>query len=67
VGLEYYKNNLESFNKDFAFQMKEFKEGNLLFEIMQCNVWDKAASDSVGLRKYFNSHKNNYWWQNSVS
>jgi peptidyl-prolyl cis-trans isomerase SurA len=67
AGLEYYKNHLEMFNKDFAFQMKEFKEGNLLFEVMQRNVWDKAASDSVGLHKYFSGHKNNYWWQNSVS
>ena len=67
AAMEYYKNNLESFNKDFAFQMKEFKEGNLLFEVMQRNVWDKAASDSVGLKKYFDAHKNNYWWQNSVS
>ena len=64
---EYYKNHLESFNKDFAFQMKEFKEGNLLFEVMQRNVWDKAASDSSGLRNYFNANKNKYWWENSVS
>ncbi len=67
AALEYYKNNLESFNKDFAFQMKEFKEGNLLFEVMQRNVWDKAASDSVGLKNYFDAHKNNYWWENSVT
>jgi peptidyl-prolyl cis-trans isomerase SurA len=67
AAMEYYKNNLERFNKDFAFQMKEFKEGNLLFEVMQRNVWDKAASDSAGLKRYFNDHKNNYWWQNSVS
>ena len=66
AAMEYYKDHLESFNKDFAFQMKEFKEGNLLFEIMQRNVWDKAAADSSGLRKYFDAHKNNYWWQNSV-
>jgi len=67
AAMEYYKNHLESYNKDFAFQMKEFKEGNLLFEVMQRNVWDKAASDSVGLKKYFAGHKNNYWWQNSVT
>ncbi|HYJ37311.1 MAG TPA: hypothetical protein VEV87_01795, partial [Chitinophagaceae bacterium] len=67
TAVEYYQNHLETFNKDFAFQMKEFKEGNLLFEVMQRNVWDKAANDSAGLVKYFNGHKNNYWWQNSVS
>ena len=67
AAMEYYKNHLELFNKDFAFQMKEFKEGNLLFEVMQRNVWDKAANDSTGLKKYYDAHKNNYWWQNSVS
>ena len=67
AAMEYYKNHLESFNKDFAFQMKEFKDGNLLFEVMQRNVWDKAATDSIGLRKYFANHKNTYWWQNSVT
>ena len=67
AAMDYYKDHLEIFNKDFAFQMNEFKEGNLLFEVMQRNVWDKAAADSIGLRKYFDAHKDNYWWQNSVS
>ena len=67
AAIEYYKDNLESFNKDFAFQMKEFKEGNLLFEVMQRNIWDKAANDSAGLRDFFTSHKNNYWWENSIT
>ncbi len=67
AALEYYKKHLEEFNPEFAFQLKEFKDGNLLFEIMQTRIWDKASSDSVGLKKYFNAHKNNYWWENSLS
>jgi peptidyl-prolyl cis-trans isomerase SurA len=59
AAMDYYKDHLETFNKDFAFQMNEFKEGNLLFEVMQRNVWDKAAADSIGLRKYFDAHKDN--------
>jgi peptidyl-prolyl cis-trans isomerase SurA len=46
--------------------MQEFKEGNLLFEIMQKQVWDKAAADTVGLKKYYQLHKNNYWWEPSA-
>lgn len=64
---EYYRNHLEEFNKDFAFQVKEFKDGNLLFEIMQRKVWDKASSDSAGLKKYYTTNKNKYWWENSAS
>ncbi|MEO8771544.1 MAG: peptidylprolyl isomerase [Ferruginibacter sp.] len=60
--LEYYKKHLEEYNEDFKFQMMEFKEGNMLFEIMEKNVWNKAGIDSVGLLKYFNEHKENYRW-----
>src|ERR1700754_4210774 len=66
ISLEYYRNHLEEYNKDFAFQLTEFKEGNLLFEIMQRRVWDKASTDSTGLRNYYEAHKNKYWWENSA-
>ncbi|WP_315819598.1 hypothetical protein [Paraflavitalea speifideaquila] len=64
--LDYYRENLETYNKDFAYQLNEFKEGNLLFEIMQRNIWDKAAIDSLGLIKHYETHKNNYWWEASA-
>ncbi|MDF2186897.1 peptidylprolyl isomerase [Paraflavitalea sp. CAU 1676] len=63
---DYYRAHLETYNKDFAYQLNEFKEGNLLFEIMQRNVWDKAAADSNGLKKYYDAHKGNYWWDASA-
>jgi peptidyl-prolyl cis-trans isomerase SurA len=59
----YYRENLESYNNEFAYQLKEFKEGNLLFEVMQKKIWDKASLDSAGLKKYYNEHKDKYWWQ----
>ncbi|HWK06285.1 MAG TPA: peptidylprolyl isomerase [Puia sp.] len=66
VALEYYRNHLEEYNRDFAFQLTEFKEGNLLFEIMQRKIWDKASTDSAGLRNYYEAHKNKYWWDSSA-
>ena len=66
VAMEYYRNHLEQYNKEFASQLKEFKDGNLLFEIMQRLVWDKAAMDSVGLKNYYNNNKNKYWWEPSA-
>ena len=62
MALDYYRNHLEQDNKDFAFQLTEFKEGNLLFEVMQRKVWDKASTDSAGLRNYYEAHKDKYWW-----
>ena len=59
VAMEYYRNHLEEYNKEFASQLKEFKDGNLLFEIMQRKVWDKAAADSTGLKNYYSNIKTN--------
>ena len=42
TALEYYRNHLEDFNDAFRDQMKEFKEGNLFFEIMQKEIWGPA-------------------------
>jgi peptidyl-prolyl cis-trans isomerase SurA len=64
--LDYYREHLEEYNKDFAFQLSEFKEGNLLFEVMQRKIWDKAAADSVGLRKYFDKYQSKYKWEASA-
>ena len=63
VAFEYYKQHLEKYNAAYAAQVAEFRDGNLLFEIMQRQIWNRAASDSVGLRNYFESHKKNYWWK----
>ncbi len=62
-----YKKNLELYNADFKFQMQEFREGNMLFEIMERNVWNKAFTDSVGLMKIYNINKANYKWSASAA
>ena len=62
AAVTYYKNHLEEYNPDFRFQMQEFKEGNMLFEIMERKVWSMASSDTVGLLKHYNTHKNNFKW-----
>jgi peptidyl-prolyl cis-trans isomerase SurA len=64
--LEYYKNHLEEFSDDFLYQMQEFKEGNLFFEIMQQEVWNKSQTDTAGLLKLYEQNKKNYIWKQSV-
>lgn len=64
--LNYYKKNLESYNPDFNFQMQEFKEGNMLFEIMERNVWGKAISDSVGLLQHYQTNASKFKWAESA-
>ena len=64
--LNYHKKHLEEYNPDFKFQMDEFKEGNMLFEIMERNVWGKAINDSAGLLKFYQTHKANFKWAESA-
>lgn len=65
--LDYYKTHLEEFNDDFRFQMAEFKDGNLFFEIMQQEVWNKAQTDSAGLKALYEKNKKSYLWKQSAN
>ena len=62
----YYRDHLEDFNADFRSQMAEFKDGNLFFEIMQQEIWNKAQSDSAALRALYNKNKKSYTWKQSA-
>ncbi len=65
--LNYYKKNLEELNPDFKYQMEEFRDGNVLFEIMERNVWSTAGNDSAALLKCYNENKTKYRWAASAS
>jgi peptidyl-prolyl cis-trans isomerase SurA len=64
--MEFYKKHLEDYNKEFAAQLNEFREGNLLFGVMQKNVWDAATADSAGLQNFYNGNKQKYIWEKSA-
>ena len=63
---ENYRNRLEDFDPEFKSQLAEFREGNMLFEIMEKNVWGKAASDSAGLLSYYEQYREKYKWEASA-
>src|SRR5215217_1785115 len=65
TAFEKYKEKLEVYNADFKYQLQEFKDGNMLFEIMEKNVWNKASNDSAGLLKFYDQNKNKYYWNES--
>lgn len=63
---DYYRKNLGDYNSGFSKQVNEFKEANLLFGIMEKNVWNRANTDTAGLVQYYNLHKSKYVWQPSA-
>ena len=58
--LEIYKNNLEKENSDYRFVINEYREGLLLFNLMQEKIWTLKVSDSTNLKNYFNQNRINY-------
>ena len=65
--MDYYKKHLEDYNADFKYQMDEFKDGNVLFEIMERNIWGKASADLNALQKYYDQNKGKYLWNASAN
>lgn len=65
--MEYYKKHLEDYNADFRYQMEEFRDGNVLFEIMERNIWGKASADQEALQKFYDSNKSKYVWNASAN
>ena len=60
--LNYYKDNLEKTDPEFAFIMQEYKDGLLLFDLLQNKVWKRAENDTVALTTFFEKNQQNYFW-----
>ncbi|MCI2228190.1 peptidylprolyl isomerase [Polaribacter sp. MSW13] len=58
--LAYYKENLANTEPEYAYTLKEYQDGLLLFELMQQKIWNKSSKDSIGLNHYFETHQSNY-------
>ena len=61
--MKYHEENLEFENEEFAFVLKEYRDGLLLFDLMEQEVWNAAAKDSVGLQDFYEKNKANYVWK----
>ena len=60
--INYEQQHLETKYPDFKFLMREYTEGNLLFEVMEKEVWNKASKDTIGLKNFYEQNKNKYKW-----
>ncbi len=52
--------NLANKYTDYRNLVNEYRDGMLLFEISNRNVWEKASKDKEGLEKFFNANRANY-------
>jgi len=47
-------------NPDFKYLLTEYREGILLFDVMEKEVWNKASEDSIGQKKFYKDHLAKY-------
>lgn len=64
--LEYEESKLEEKYPEYKTLLSEFRDGILLFDLTSEKVWTKAMEDSVGLKDFFDSHSDSYWWGERV-
>lgn len=60
--LEAKRIEMEAADSDLRNLIREYHDGLLLYEISNRTVWEKAATDTVGLENYFKKNKKNYKW-----
>ncbi|MFO7923745.1 MAG: peptidylprolyl isomerase [Bacteroidales bacterium] len=65
--IEHEDRNLENKYPEFRFMMQEYRDGMLLFEITEREIWSKATSDSAGLAAFYENNKHNYMWEERIS
>lgn len=51
---------LQNENPEYRSLVKEYREGILLFSIMEKEVWNKASEDSIGQRRYYDLNTGKY-------
>jgi len=64
--IEFEKTQLETKHPDFKALMKEYRDGILLFEISDQNIWTKAIKDTAGLKEFYKLNKDTWKWPNRI-
>lgn len=61
--MAYYDEHLEEIYPEFRYTMEEYRDGLLLYDLMQKEIWDKSKNDTIGLQQFYDAHKASYQWK----
>ncbi|MBT8274440.1 MAG: peptidylprolyl isomerase, partial [Bacteroidia bacterium] len=64
--LKYQEDNLEFENEEYAQVLDEYRNGLLLFDLMENKIWNAVKKDSVGLQEFFENNRSNYVWPDRI-
>lgn len=63
---EYYDANLETEFVEFKYVMDEYRDGLLLFDLMEKEIWERSKSDTIGQKQFYLDNISNYNWKDRV-
>ena len=59
----YYNEDLENEFPEFRYVMDEYRDGLLLFDLMEKEIWNRAKSDTTGLMNFHKANIDKYQWK----
>ena len=62
TAMNYADSHLEDKYPEFKALVQEYKDGILLFDLMDREVWNKAVKDTVGLAEFHKRNASKYMW-----
>ena len=58
--IKYQEDHLEEENEDYAHIVSEYRDGLLLFDLMETTIWNASKTDSTEIQVFYDANKNNY-------
>ncbi|MEX0997484.1 MAG: peptidylprolyl isomerase [Flavobacteriaceae bacterium] len=63
---EFFKYTLEEENQEFANLLSEYKDGLLIYDLMQKNIWEPSKTDTIGMNTFFENNRESYIWNTKI-
>jgi peptidyl-prolyl cis-trans isomerase SurA len=60
--LVYEDANLEAKYPEFRYLVNEYRNGILLFELMEKQIWRPSMTDTIGLAEFFEANQSSFQW-----
>ncbi len=58
--IKYKEANLEKENEEYAHILGEYRDGLLLFDLMENTIWNTSKTDSTEIKQFYETNKENY-------
>ncbi|MES2747514.1 MAG: peptidylprolyl isomerase, partial [Bacteroidota bacterium] len=63
---QYYNDNLENEFPEFAAVVEEYRDGLLLFDLMEKEIWERSKTDTLGLKSFYETQKGKHKWKSRL-